>query len=135
MAVRLEADVEHDAFEVICIAGDGGLMMTGHEIIAAAERRLPILFIVSNNCCYGSIRVHQHRHDPGHHVGSTLANPDFVAWARSFGIAAERISTPGEIEAALARGLASRSPCLIEVTTSLAVILASEGGAGERRAE
>jgi len=34
---------------VVCMVGDGSFMMTGNEMIAAVARRLPILFILSNN--------------------------------------------------------------------------------------
>ena len=104
---------------VVCLVGDGGFMMTGNEMIAAVDRQLPILFILSNNQCYGSIRVHQERQYPGRHVGTSLTNPDFVGIARSFGIQAERVCAIDEIDAALARGLASRQPYFIEVMSSL----------------
>ena len=104
---------------VVCLVGDGGFMMTGNEMIAAVDRQLPILFILSNNQCYGSIRVHQERQYPGRHVGTSLTNPDFVGIARSFGIQAERVCAIDEIDAALARGLAARQPYFIEVMSSL----------------
>lgn len=109
--------------KTVCLVGDGGFLMTGNEMIAAVERQLPILFIVSNNNCYGSIRIHQERAYPGRHVGTTLSNPDFVQLARAFGVAAERLSHPHDIDAAIARGMAARGPYLIEVTTSLASVL------------
>jgi acetolactate synthase-1/2/3 large subunit len=97
--------------------------VTGNEMIAAVERQLPILFIVSNNNCFGSIRIHQERAYPGRHVGTTLSNPDFVQLAGAFGVTAERVSHPNEVDAAVARGLAARGPYLIEVVTSLASVL------------
>lgn len=100
--------------------GDGGFLMTGNEIINAVTRRLPILFIVSNNNSYGSIRIHQDREYAGRagfHVGTTLANPDFVQLAKAFGIAAERITQARDIHKTIARGLASRVPYLIEVVS------------------
>jgi acetolactate synthase-1/2/3 large subunit len=111
------------AQKVICLVGDGGFLMTGNEIIAAVERNLPILFIVSNNNCYGSIRIHQDRTYPGRHVGTTLSNPDFIALAGAFGIAAERVAQGHEIDAAIERGLAASGPYFIEVMTSLAAVL------------
>ncbi|MFM0259531.1 thiamine pyrophosphate-dependent enzyme [Paraburkholderia sediminicola] len=109
--------------KTICLVGDGGFLMTGNEMIAAVERDLPILFIVSNNNCYGSIRIHQERAYPGRHVGTTLSNPDFIQIARAFGVTAERISAAHEIDAAIARGLTAQGPYFIEVTTSLATVL------------
>ena len=104
---------------VVCLVGDGGFMMTGNEMIVAVDRQLPILFILSNNQSYGSIRVHQERQYPGRHVGTSLTNPDFVGIARAFGIQAERVGTADQIDAALARGLAARQPYFIEVMSSL----------------
>ncbi|WP_050460626.1 thiamine pyrophosphate-dependent enzyme [Herbaspirillum autotrophicum] len=109
--------------KTVCMTGDGGFLMTGNEINAAVERNLPILFIVSNNNCYGSIRIHQERSYPGRHVGTTLSNPDFVKIAQAFGITAERISRADQIDAAIERGLAAQQPYFIEVTTSLAAVL------------
>ena len=97
--------------------------MTGNEMIAAVERRLPILFIVSNNGSYGSIRIHQERTYPGRHVGTSLTNPDFVAIARAFGMPAERIDDRAALDAAIARGLSAEPPCFIEIATSLAASL------------
>ncbi len=108
--------------KTICLVGDGGFLMTGNEMIATVDRQLPILFIVSNNNCYGSIRVHQNRTYPGRHVGTTLTNPDFTQIARAFGITAETVSHISEVEAALARGLAAQGPYLIEVKTSLMAV-------------
>jgi acetolactate synthase-1/2/3 large subunit len=112
---------------VICMVGDGGFMMTGNEMIAAIERNLPIIFILSNNNCYGSIRAHQEKEYPGRHVGTTLSNPDFIGIARSFGMVAERITDVEAIGAALARALASDSPYFIEVLSSLSSILPIRG--------
>ncbi|MFT4066294.1 thiamine pyrophosphate-dependent enzyme [Paraburkholderia sp.] len=105
--------------KTICLVGDGGFAMTGNEMIAAVARRLPILFIVSNNDCYGSIRLHQQRAYPGRHVGTSLVNPDFVTLARAFGIEAERIDASTDIDAAIERGLAARQPYFIEVLSRI----------------
>ncbi|MCC7549062.1 MAG: pyruvate decarboxylase [Burkholderiales bacterium] len=104
---------------VVCLVGDGGFLMTGNEMIAAVERRLPILFVVSNNDCYGSIRLHQQRHYPGRTVGTSLTNPDFVQLARAFGVQAERVEHAQQVGPALERGLAHELPYLIEVASRL----------------
>lgn len=109
--------------KVVCLVGDGGFCMTGNEMIAAAERRLPILFVVSNNHSYGSIRIHQEREYPGRHRGTSLVNPDFAAIGSAFGIASERVDRVEDVDAAIARGLSSDRPRLIEVKASLAAVL------------
>lgn len=109
--------------KTICMVGDGGFLMTGNEMIAAVQRKLPILFIVSNNACYASIRIHQEKFYPGRESGTALFNPDFVAMAQAFGMPARRVSHIDEIDTALQEGLAASGPMFIEVDTSLSVVL------------
>ncbi len=109
--------------KVVCMVGDGGFLMTGNEILVAVDRQLPILFVLSNNNCYGSIRIHQDRTYPGRHVGTTLNSPDFIGMARSFGLVAELVENTSQIEPALQRGLDAKVPYFIAVRTSLAAVL------------
>lgn len=111
--------------QVICMVGDGGFMMTGNEMIAAVERKLPILFILANNASYASIRIQQELHYPGRILGTNLFNPDFEQIARAFGMQAQRIARAEEVAGAIATGLAAGAPYFIEVETSLAVTLPS----------
>lgn len=115
--------LRHPDARVICLVGDGGFMMTGNEMIAAVERKLPILFILSNNNCYGSIRVHQALTYPDRHVGTSLFNPDFLRIAESFGMPSECVVEPGQIDAAIRRGLAAQGPYFIEVRSSFTAAL------------
>ena len=108
---------------VICMVGDGGFMMTGNEMILAVERQLPIVFLVSNNASYGSIRLHQERGYPGRVSGTSLFNPDFHDMARSFGMASLRLSEKDQIDAVLAQALTLGKPILVEINTSLDAIL------------
>jgi acetolactate synthase-1/2/3 large subunit len=119
--------LRHPDAKVVCMVGDGGFMMTGNEMIAAVERKLPILFILSNNNCYASIRIHQEINYPGRQVGTTLFNPDFIRIAEGFGMQSEAVMEEGEIDAAIARGLAAKGPYFIEVQTSLKVTLPLRG--------
>ena len=111
---------------VVCLLGDGCFQMSGQEMVLAAERQLPVLFIVANNASYASIRIHQDRHYPGRHRGTTLANPDFVGLMHAYGVDAEAVGSLREFEASLDRVLArwqhapsERCPFGIEVKTSL----------------
>lgn len=115
--------LRHPERPVVCMVGDGGFLMTGNEMIAAVERGLPIIFILSNNNCYGSIRVHQDKTYPGRHVGTTLSNPDFVGIARSFGVEAVRVTSLDEIDVALEKAFSAKRPYFIEVQSSLSAIL------------
>lgn len=119
----IATQLRHPDRKVVCLVGDGGFMMTGNEMAAAAERGLPILFIVSNNNCYGSIRLHQARTYPGRYVGTNLSSPDFAMMARAFGVPSEYVTSTDQLGPAIARGLAATGPYFLEVRTSLAAIL------------
>ena len=105
--------------KVVCMVGDGGMLMTGQEMILAVERNLPILFIVSSNGTYGSIRKHQEHFYPGRVSGTSLHNPDFVEMAKSYGMPAYRIKDQAEIDSALNHVWTAHTPVLIDVNTSL----------------
>ena len=119
----IAAQLRFPGRQVICMVGDGGFMMTGNEMIAAVERKLPILFILANNGSYASIRIQQEMHYPGRVLGTSLFNPDFELLARAFGMRAQRVVREDQVAAAIETGLAAREPCFIEVKTSLAVTL------------
>ena len=77
--------------------------MTGQELATAVQYGLPIVVIVANNGMYGTIRMHQERDYPGRVVGTTLVNPDFAAYARSFGADGHTIETTDDFAPALRR--------------------------------
>ena len=119
----IAAQLRFPGRQVICMVGDGGFMMTGNEMIAAVERKLPILFILANNSSYASIRIQQELHYPGRVLGTSLFNPDFEQIARAFGMRAQRVEREADVAGAIAVGLAAGEPYFLEVKTSLAVNL------------
>lgn len=100
---------------VVAFAGDGCFLMTAQEMATAAQYGLQITIIVPNNGIYGSIRMHQERQYPGR-VGSTsLTNPDFVAFAKSFGAHAESIERTEDFPAAFERAQKSGRCAVLEL--------------------
>lgn len=99
----------------VAIAGDGCFLMTAQEMATAMHHRLALVVIVVNNGIYGSIRMHQERQFPGRVEGTSLTNPDFVAFARSFGAHAERVDRTGDFPGALERALEADCPALLEL--------------------
>ena len=78
--------------------------------------------IVVNNGAYGTIRMHQERHYPGRVHGTNLVNPDFAAYARSFGASGELVETTEQFAPAFDRALAAGRPALLELRLSEEVI-------------
>jgi acetolactate synthase-1/2/3 large subunit len=102
---------------VVCFAGDGCFMMYPQELMTAMQYGAPLVVIVVNNGMLGTIRMHQEREYP-HRVSATdLANPDFVAFAQSFGAHAERVERTEDFPAAFARAQTAGRAALIELRT------------------
>jgi acetolactate synthase-1/2/3 large subunit len=101
---------------VLSIAGDGGFMYAANELSTAVHHRIPLVNVIFNNHSFGNVKLIQDVSYGGRNIAVDLANPDFVKFADSFGIPAERASSPAELRAALKRGFARRDgPTLIEV--------------------
>ena len=75
----------HPARKVVSINGDGDFLMNGQEFATAIQYGLAIIVLVFDNSLYGTIRMHQEREYPGRVIATELVNPDFAAYARSFG--------------------------------------------------
>ena len=100
---------------VVAFSGDGDFLMSGQELATAVQHRLPVIILVVNNGCYGTIRMHQERSYPGRVHGTRLENPDFAAYARSFGAFGELVQTTEQFAPAFERALASGTPALLEL--------------------
>lgn len=116
--------------QIVCIAGDGGFLMTGNELLAAVQRNLPIRVIVANNGSLGTIRVHQERMFPGRVIGTGLNSPDFAALARAFGCKDLVIAREDDIEPVLDAAFGHRGPVLVEVKASLSAALPASARSG-----
>jgi acetolactate synthase-1/2/3 large subunit len=107
--------------QVVGCAGDGDFMQTMQEMAVAAMYDLPVLFMVLNNSGFISIKGGQ-THNFGRMTvvdfqkrDGSLYSPNFCEAARAFGLHAQRISTPEEVQPAVRRALATTGPALIEV--------------------
>ena len=104
---------------VVCVTGDGDLMMSVQELATAAQYHAGVIFLVLNNAMYGTIRLHQERRFPGRVSGTSLVNPDFTALARSFGARGAHVTDTAQFAPALSEALAytreRRLPALIEL--------------------
>ena len=100
---------------VIAFCGDGGALMTGQEIATAVHHGIDPVILVVNNAMYGTIRMHQERAYPGRVIGTGLTNPDFVAWARSFGAFAARVKHTDDFPAAFEEATAAGRVALLEL--------------------
>ncbi|MCA1646364.1 MAG: thiamine pyrophosphate-binding protein [Chloroflexi bacterium] len=114
-ATALGAQVGQPRRSVLAIAGDGGFMYSVAELATQRQHGLNVVSVVFNDGAFGNVKRTQEQTFGGRVIAADLVNPDFVALARSFGIDAERVTTPPQLEAAIRSALAGRAPALIEV--------------------
>ena len=119
------AALRHSARTVVAIVGDGGMMMTGNEMMVAVARRARLVVIVADNGSYGTIRTHQERAFPGRVSGTDLANPDFAALARAFGARGLSLRPGTDPAQVLEDPLAHDGVTLVHVGASLEAISAN----------
>ncbi|WP_300154746.1 thiamine pyrophosphate-dependent enzyme [Solidesulfovibrio sp.] len=82
---------------VACVTDVSGMLSLGAEVVTAARLGLPVLFVVLGQ-------------------GSPAAcGVDFAALGRSLGARGLTVARAGELDAALAEGLAGPGPCLAQV--------------------
>lgn len=119
------AKAVHPDRAVVTVVGDGEFLMTGQELATAVHHQLPIIILLVNNDLYGTIRMHQERNYPGRVYGTDLTNPDFAAYARSFGAFGEIVKTTEEFSPAFERAISSGIPALLELRLPEEVITPS----------
>ena len=117
LPAALAAKLAHPDRVVVCVAGDGDLLMTAQELATVMLEGAAVVVLVVDNGVYGTIRTHQQRRYPGRPIGTTLSNPDFVTFAMSFGMQAERTTTAPDTVAALRRAVALDRPALVHLVT------------------
>lgn len=102
---------------IICLAGDGSIMMNLQELQTVAQRRIPLKIFVLNNRGYLSIRSSQKNFFgrlAGEGPDSGVGFPDFVAVASAFGIPSRRLAD-ADFARGIAEVLAQPGPCLCDV--------------------
>jgi thiamine pyrophosphate-dependent acetolactate synthase large subunit-like protein len=114
--------------QVVLSIGDGSLMYSAGGFWSMARHQTPVLTIVWNNRNYQTVRNGAFRYNrrmaaTGQFPGLYLGDPDidFAQLAESQGVKGERVTSAGDIAAALRRGTAetrSGNPYLIEFVVS-----------------
>lgn len=108
--------------QAIAFMGDGGAMMTGNELATARQYGVNPILVISDNARYGTITMHHDMRYPGRpfEEATRLTNPDFAAWAETFGAEGITISEEGEVAQAIGRAFtaAKDRPVVVHVKSS-----------------
>jgi acetolactate synthase I/II/III large subunit len=110
----IAAKLVHPDRKVVALCGDGGFLMNSQELETAKRIGANVTVVVWRDDSYGLIDWKQ-RNEFGRPFGVEFGNPDFVAYAESFGIAGFRPASAGELLPCLRRALDVDGPALVEV--------------------
>jgi thiamine pyrophosphate-dependent acetolactate synthase large subunit-like protein len=100
---------------VVCILGDGSMMMSLSEIATAVKYNIPVIAVVCHNSVFGKMHRSQMVHYGSRFIGTELPIPHLANIAREFGAYSERIIEPGQIIPAVRKALDSGRPSLLEI--------------------
>ncbi len=100
--------------KVVALCGDGGFLMNAQELETARRIGTAICVVIWRDDGYGLIDWKQ-RNEFGRPFGVEFGNPDFVDFARSFGLAAFRPSSADDLYPTLMRALEVDGPSLVDV--------------------
>ncbi|MBI5890558.1 MAG: thiamine pyrophosphate-binding protein [Nitrosomonadales bacterium] len=100
---------------VVCITGDGSMLMNGQEISAAVAEKLSIIFVVLNDQSLGMVK-HGQRLAGAEQIGCDLPPTDFAALARALGAEGLTIRSIEELSRLDISGMRARNcPTLLDV--------------------
>ena len=81
------------------------------------REKLPITFIVIANATYGWIKAGQRSGFGERYYSVDFSDTDHAAIARAFGVPAERVTDPENVEAAIRRAVAADGPALVDIVS------------------
>ena len=107
--------------QVICVSGDGSILMNIQELATLRRYDLPVKIVLLDNQALGMVRQWQELFFDKRYSEIDLSdNPDFVAVTRAFGIEAMHIERADEIDGALRALLDAKGPALLHVAIDTA---------------
>jgi acetolactate synthase-1/2/3 large subunit len=111
----LAAQILRPDRRVVCVCGDGGMLMMLHALETARQYRLPVTYVVMNNAGLCNVSDFQ---APGRRIATQYDELDFASIARTMGCSGVKVRKPSDLEPALQAALESDLPTVVDVSTS-----------------
>ena len=99
---------------VVCLTGDGSMLMYGGDVTVALQEKLPVFFIILNDSEYGMVKQGQNL-GGGEHIGYELPKIDFVQYAESMGITTRLINSIEDLKNLNIKELMTNGPVIFDV--------------------
>jgi acetolactate synthase-1/2/3 large subunit len=105
--------------QVVCVSGDGSLLLNLQELATAAHERLAVKVILIDNASLGMVRQQQDMFWDGRRAASEFADTmDWRMLAGGFGVAARSVDQADGLADALAATLAEPGPALLRIAVA-----------------
>ncbi|MFE8424926.1 biosynthetic-type acetolactate synthase large subunit [Tenacibaculum sp. ZH5_bin.1] len=101
--------------EVVAVIGDGGYQMTIQELGTILQTKAAVKIVVLNNEFLGMVRQWQQLFFDKRYASTIMTNPDFVAIAKGYHLAANRVTKREELASAVVEMMASKEAYFLEV--------------------
>jgi acetolactate synthase-1/2/3 large subunit len=90
------------------------MQMAGMDVLTAIKERLPIVYAVFNDARYNMV-FHGMKQIFGESEPYDTPLIDFESWARSLGLPAATVRSPGQIPSLLRKFQRTRKPALLDI--------------------
>ena len=100
---------------VLALMGDGSSLYSIQALWNMVQAQLPVVVVIVNNGCYKALSEFSQHFGLTRLVGTELPGIDFIAQAKAYGMAAESIANPDELEGRLLAAFAARKPVLLDI--------------------
>ena len=108
--------------QIICVVGDGSLMMTLHELATLKHHKIPLQIFLMNNSGYSMIKQTQDQWLDSKYYASSheggLSFPNYAALAQAFDLRYRELSTEDMLNDCLQDGHVHAGPTLYNVIIS-----------------
>jgi acetolactate synthase I/II/III large subunit len=114
LASAIAAALIHPDKKILAVCGDGGFMMNSAEMETAVRLGVHIVVLILEDHAYGMIRWKQEAdHFPD--FGLEFGNPEFVAYAKSYGATGSRVGSAADFLLTLKAALDGKGVHLVVV--------------------
>ncbi len=116
LPAAIGAQVAKPDEQVVCLAGDGSLIMVCQEFATAVRHDIPIKVFLMNNGYFGMVRQWQELFWEKRYSSVEMGpSPDWVKLAEAFGATGMRCDDKDEIEGAMRDAIETEGPVLLDV--------------------
>jgi acetolactate synthase-1/2/3 large subunit len=102
--------------DVVCIAGDGSLIMNIQELATCVTSQIPVKIFLMNNGVYGMVRQWQELFWDGRYSSIDMGtSPDWVKLADAFGATGMLVTEKDQLTDAFSSAMKTEGPVLVDV--------------------